>query len=67
MARLHEACRDWGFFWVDSHGVDAALMEEVKRFVYAHYDEHLRMGSTPPTSPKTCCCQRRNPKPSPVR
>ncbi|KAM3298018.1 hypothetical protein ACQJBY_039799 [Aegilops geniculata] len=42
MARLHEACRDWGFFWVDSHGVDAALMEEVKRFVYAHYDEHLK-------------------------
>ncbi|EMS56324.1 hypothetical protein TRIUR3_35049 [Triticum urartu] len=42
MARLHEACKDWGFFWVDSHGVDAALMEEVKRFVYAHYDEHLK-------------------------
>lgn len=41
MARLHEACKDWGFFWVDSHGVDAALMEEVKRFVYGHYEEHL--------------------------
>lgn len=27
---------------MDSHGVDAALMEEVKRFVYAHYDEHLK-------------------------
>lgn len=41
MAQLHEACKDWGFFWVDSHGVDAALMEEVKRFVYGHYEEHL--------------------------
>ncbi|KAF0916301.1 hypothetical protein E2562_005904 [Oryza meyeriana var. granulata] len=41
MAKLHEACQDWGFFWVDSHGVDAALMEEVKRFVYRHYEEHL--------------------------
>ena len=78
MARLHEACRDWGFFWVttdpalipvawriiysdecvallihpirrahriasqvENHGVDAALMDEVKRFVYAHYEEHL--------------------------
>ncbi|KAF8696706.1 hypothetical protein HU200_036332 [Digitaria exilis] len=41
MARLHEACKDWGFFWVENHGVDAALMDEVKRFVYAHYEEHL--------------------------
>ncbi|KAL5227933.1 hypothetical protein ABZP36_016198 [Zizania latifolia] len=41
MARLHEACQDWGFFWVDNHGVDATLMEEVKRFVYGHYEEHL--------------------------
>lgn len=41
MARLHEACKDWGFFWVENHGVDAALMDEVKRFVYGHYEEHL--------------------------
>ena len=27
---------------VDSHGVDAALMEEVKSFVYGHYDEKLK-------------------------
>ncbi|XP_040375921.1 1-aminocyclopropane-1-carboxylate oxidase 1-like [Oryza brachyantha] len=42
MAKLHEACKDWGFFWVENHGVDAALMEEVKRFVYGHYDDHLK-------------------------
>ncbi|WVZ69956.1 hypothetical protein U9M48_018669 [Paspalum notatum var. saurae] len=41
MAQLHDACKDWGFFWVENHGVDAALMDEVKRFVYAHYEEHL--------------------------
>uniref|UniRef100_A0A0D9V294 1-aminocyclopropane-1-carboxylate oxidase n=1 Tax=Leersia perrieri TaxID=77586 RepID=A0A0D9V294_9ORYZ len=41
MAKLHEACRDWGFFWVENHGVEAALMEDVKRFVYAHYEDHL--------------------------
>lgn len=41
MAQLHEACKDWGFFWVENHGVEAALMEEVKSFVYRHYDEHL--------------------------
>lgn len=26
---------------VENHGVEAALMEEVKSFVYRHYDEHL--------------------------
>ncbi|KAL6615450.1 hypothetical protein ACP70R_037720 [Stipagrostis hirtigluma subsp. patula] len=41
MAQLHEACKDWGFFWVENHGVDAALMDYVKRFVYGHYEEHL--------------------------
>ncbi|CAO2142655.1 unnamed protein product [Urochloa humidicola] len=41
MAQLHEACKDWGFFWLENHGVDAAIMEDVKRFVYGHYEEHL--------------------------
>ncbi|OEL24162.1 1-aminocyclopropane-1-carboxylate oxidase 1 [Dichanthelium oligosanthes] len=41
MAQLHEACKDWGFFWVENHGVEAALMDEVKRFVYRHYEDHL--------------------------
>lgn len=41
LAELHDACKDWGFFWVENHGVDAPLMEEVKRFVYGHYEEHL--------------------------
>jgi aminocyclopropanecarboxylate oxidase len=26
---------------VENHGVDGALMDEVKRFVYGHYEEHL--------------------------
>ncbi|PAN43642.1 hypothetical protein PAHAL_8G252400 [Panicum hallii] len=41
MAQLHEACKDWGFFWLENHGVDAAIMEDVKRFVHGHYEEHL--------------------------
>ncbi|KAK3129854.1 hypothetical protein QOZ80_6BG0485640 [Eleusine coracana subsp. coracana] len=41
MAQLHEACKDWVFFWVENHGVDEAVMESVKRFVYGHYEEHL--------------------------
>ncbi|OQU87044.1 hypothetical protein SORBI_3003G197200 [Sorghum bicolor] len=41
LAELHDACKDWGFFWVENHGVDAALMDDVKRFVYGHYEEHL--------------------------
>lgn len=41
MAQLHEACKDWGFFWLENHGVDASVMEEVKRFVHGHYEEHL--------------------------
>ncbi|KQK08434.1 1-aminocyclopropane-1-carboxylate oxidase 1 [Brachypodium distachyon] len=42
LARLHEACKDWGFFWVENHGVDGALMEEVKSFVHSHYEEQLK-------------------------
>ncbi|GJM94089.1 hypothetical protein PR202_ga10703 [Eleusine coracana subsp. coracana] len=41
LAQLHEACKDWGFFWVENHGVDGVLMEEVKRFVYGNYEDHL--------------------------
>ncbi|XP_039822936.1 1-aminocyclopropane-1-carboxylate oxidase 1-like [Panicum virgatum] len=41
MAQIHEACKDWGFFWLENHGVDAAVMEDVKRFVLGHYEEHL--------------------------
>jgi aminocyclopropanecarboxylate oxidase len=26
---------------VENHGVDAPLMDEIKRFVYGHYEEHL--------------------------
>jgi aminocyclopropanecarboxylate oxidase len=26
---------------LENHGVDAAVMEDVKRFVHGHYEEHL--------------------------
>ncbi|URE00319.1 1-aminocyclopropane-1-carboxylate oxidase [Musa troglodytarum] len=42
MSRFHQVCGNWGFFWVENHGVDAGLMEEVKRHVYSHYDKCLK-------------------------
>ncbi|KAG6504107.1 1-aminocyclopropane-1-carboxylate oxidase 1-like [Zingiber officinale] len=42
MSLFHRVCRNWGFFWVENHGVDVALMEKVKQLVYSHYDEHLK-------------------------
>ncbi|XVF49028.1 hypothetical protein PTKIN_Ptkin03bG0236100 [Pterospermum kingtungense] len=42
MALLHEACEKWGFFQVDSHGIDKKLMEKVKQLVNAYHDENLK-------------------------
>ncbi|KAJ4797238.1 1-aminocyclopropane-1-carboxylate oxidase 1 [Rhynchospora pubera] len=41
MAQLHEACENWGFFWVKHHGIDESLMEKVKDFVNCHYEKHM--------------------------
>ncbi|KAH7657469.1 Aminocyclopropanecarboxylate oxidase protein [Dioscorea alata] len=41
MEVLHEACKKWGFFWVENHGVDNNLMEEVKKHVNLHYEENM--------------------------
>ncbi|XP_038987194.1 1-aminocyclopropane-1-carboxylate oxidase 1-like isoform X2 [Phoenix dactylifera] len=42
MSLLHEACEKWGFFWVENHGINKALMEKVKRLVNSHYEEFLK-------------------------
>nr|XP_009400531.2 PREDICTED: 1-aminocyclopropane-1-carboxylate oxidase 1 [Musa acuminata subsp. malaccensis] len=42
MSRFHQVCGNWGFFWVENHGVAVALMEEMKRHVYSHYDKCLK-------------------------
>ncbi|XVF35001.1 hypothetical protein REPUB_Repub18cG0107200 [Reevesia pubescens] len=42
MALLHEACEKWGFFQVDSPGIDKKLMEKVKQLVNSYYDENLK-------------------------
>ncbi|WOK98609.1 hypothetical protein Cni_G07321 [Canna indica] len=42
MSQFHQVCRNWGFFWVENHGVDVALMEKVKQHVYSHYDKFLK-------------------------
>ncbi|KAJ0964457.1 hypothetical protein J5N97_025595 [Dioscorea zingiberensis] len=41
MGALHEACKKWGFFWVENHGVDNSLMEEVKKQVNVHYEDYM--------------------------
>ncbi|XP_059634843.1 1-aminocyclopropane-1-carboxylate oxidase 1 [Cornus florida] len=42
MALLHEACEKWGFFQIENHGIDAALMEKVKQLVNQHYEESMK-------------------------
>ena len=37
VGELGEACRDWGFFQIINHGVDAAHLDEVWRTVRAFF------------------------------
>ncbi|WCJ42656.1 2-oxoglutarate (2OG) and Fe(II)-dependent oxygenase superfamily protein [Euphorbia peplus] len=42
LATLHEACRNWGFFQIENHGIDQKLMEKVKKSVNLHYEKNLK-------------------------
>ncbi|KAG1367572.1 1-aminocyclopropane-1-carboxylate oxidase 1 [Cocos nucifera] len=42
MSLLHEACQKWGFFWVENHGINEALMGKIKGLVNSHYEEYLK-------------------------
>lgn len=42
MSLLHEACEKWGFFWVENHGIDEGLMDEVTALVNQHYEESMK-------------------------
>ncbi|KAJ3671145.1 hypothetical protein LUZ60_008571 [Juncus effusus] len=42
MAQLHDACQNWGFFWVKNHGVEVELMDKVKDFVNCHYEKYSK-------------------------
>nr|AFK38464.1 unknown [Lotus japonicus] len=42
MALLHEACKNWGCFLIENHGIDKSLMEKVKQLINTHYEENLK-------------------------
>ncbi|KAJ8478207.1 hypothetical protein OPV22_021934 [Ensete ventricosum] len=42
MSLLHDACQNWGFFWLENHGIEDGVMEAVKRLVKQHYEESMR-------------------------
>ncbi|KAL6221014.1 hypothetical protein ACLB2K_008766 [Fragaria x ananassa] len=42
MALLHQACKQWGFFQIENHGIDKKLMDKVKQLVNAYYEENLK-------------------------
>ncbi|KAL2455751.1 1-aminocyclopropane-1-carboxylate oxidase 1 [Abeliophyllum distichum] len=42
MALLHEACKKWGFFMIENHGIDNELMQKVKQLVNLHYEENMK-------------------------
>lgn len=41
LERLHQACKEWGFFQLINHGVNTSLLEDVKRGVQEFF--HLPM------------------------
>ncbi|KAL2454405.1 1-aminocyclopropane-1-carboxylate oxidase 1 [Abeliophyllum distichum] len=42
MTLLHEACKKWGFFMIENHGIDEELMERVKHLTNQHYEENMK-------------------------
>ncbi|XP_057415545.1 oxoglutarate-dependent flavonoid 7-O-demethylase 1-like [Lotus japonicus] len=38
LERLHQACKEWGFFQLINHGINTSLVEEVKRGVKDFFD-----------------------------
>ncbi|XP_023537377.1 1-aminocyclopropane-1-carboxylate oxidase 1 [Cucurbita pepo subsp. pepo] len=39
---LHDACLNWGFFMIENHGIEEAVLEKVKLLVNTHYDETMK-------------------------
>ncbi|XP_047074142.1 1-aminocyclopropane-1-carboxylate oxidase 1-like [Lolium rigidum] len=38
---LHDACAQWGFFWVENHGINDDIMDKIKELVNKHYEENM--------------------------
>ncbi|XP_051199781.1 1-aminocyclopropane-1-carboxylate oxidase 1 [Lolium perenne] len=41
MTLLHDACAQWGFFWVENHGINDDIMDKFKELVNKHYEENM--------------------------
>ncbi|KAJ3694102.1 hypothetical protein LUZ60_009582 [Juncus effusus] len=39
---LHEACANWGFFWLEKHGIKEDLMDKIKGLVNQYYEENMK-------------------------
>lgn len=42
MAKLRDACENWGFFQIVNHGISSELMERMKRLSHEHHDSVLK-------------------------
>ncbi|XP_066378674.1 1-aminocyclopropane-1-carboxylate oxidase 1-like [Miscanthus floridulus] len=41
LSLLHNACAQWGFFWLENHGVNEGLMNKMKDLVNKHYEQDM--------------------------
>lgn len=41
LSLLHNACAQWGFFWLENHGVNEDLMNKMKGLVNKHYEQDM--------------------------
>ncbi|GMH30241.1 hypothetical protein Nepgr_032084 [Nepenthes gracilis] len=38
LQKLHQACKEWGFFYLINHGVSSTMVEEVKREIFGFFN-----------------------------
>lgn len=41
LSLLHNACAQWGFFWLENYGVNEDLMNKMKGLVNKHYEQDM--------------------------
>lgn len=41
LSLLHDACAQWGFFWLENHGINDELMDKIKSLVNKHYEQDI--------------------------
>ncbi|XP_044961654.1 1-aminocyclopropane-1-carboxylate oxidase 1 [Hordeum vulgare subsp. vulgare] len=41
LSLLHDACAQWGFFWLENHGINDDLMDKTKELVNKYYEQDM--------------------------